>query len=49
MFGADAPKLTNLIINEISKEKAVQKGDATCEAVSSAGAQFLAAQNKPII
>jgi len=48
VFGADAPKLTNLIINEISKEKAVQKGEATREAVSSAGAEFLAAQNKPV-
>jgi hypothetical protein len=37
MFGADVPKLTNLIINEISKKKAVQKGEITREAVSSAG------------
>jgi len=49
MFGADAPKLTNLIIHEISKEKAVQKGEATREAVSSAGPEFLTTQNKPII
>lgn len=34
MFGADAPRLTNLIIKEISKEKQVQKGDATRDAVS---------------
>jgi hypothetical protein len=37
MFGADTPKLTNLILSEISKEKAVQKGEATRETVSSAG------------
>jgi hypothetical protein len=34
MFGADAPRLTNLIIKEISKEKEVQKGEATRDAVS---------------
>jgi hypothetical protein len=34
MFGADAPRLTNLIINEISKEKMVQKGEAARNGVS---------------
>jgi hypothetical protein len=34
MFGADAPRLTNLIIQEIKKEKEVQKGEATRDAVS---------------
>jgi hypothetical protein len=34
MFGADAPRLTNLIIQEIKKEKEVQKGDTTRDAVS---------------
>jgi hypothetical protein len=33
-FGADAPRLTNLIVQEISKEKAVQNGEATRDAVS---------------
>jgi hypothetical protein len=36
MLGADAPRLTNLIIKEISKEKQVQKGDTTRDAVSNA-------------
>ena len=49
MFGADAPKLTNLIINEISKEKAAQKGEATREAVSITRPEFVTAQNKPIL
>lgn len=35
MFGADAPKLTNLIISEMSKEKEVQNGEATRNSVSS--------------
>jgi hypothetical protein len=49
MFGADAPKLTNLIITEISKEKAVQKGEATREAVSSIRPEFVTPRHKPVI